>query len=97
MADESFSGWKNWDTWAVYLWATNDEQFMRSKHEPWLKNIKNKMKKGVYDRKQMIPAIKKYYVPEVIKIAKKNGDDINIKKVNVEEIVEHLEQEAREY
>jgi hypothetical protein len=96
MADETYEGWKNKDTWLTHLWATNDYNFYKSRHEPWVNNIAKKMKKGVYDRNKMLPAIKKYYVREVTKIAIKNGDDVDFNKVSTEEILDTLEQEAKD-
>jgi len=91
---EKYNGWTNWDTWAVNLHATNDYQFYHSSHVPWVKNIARKKKRGIYDRKQMVPAIKKYYIKPIIKTAKEDGDDIDINKVNAVEITEALEDEA---
>ena len=30
MADETYNGWTNWDTWIVALWLGNDEQVYRA-------------------------------------------------------------------
>lgn len=97
MADESYEGWKNWDTWATYLWATNDSGVYNSTHVPWLKNIKAKIASGKYDHKQMVPAIKKYWGAPVLAVAKKNGEDIDKSKIDWDEITTALEGEAKEY
>lgn len=93
----TYIGWKNWDTWAVNLWATNDGNFYKTKHLSWVKNIARKIKSKKYKRDLMIPAIKKYYVKPAISLAKGEGDIIDISEVDVREIVENLEEEARDW
>lgn len=97
MADEEYNGWKNWDTWATYLWATNDSGVYNSTHVPWIKNIKRRIDSGKYDHAQMVPAIKKYWGKEVLSLAKRGGDDIDPKKIDWDEIVRTMESEAKEY
>lgn len=97
MVDETYSGWKNWDSWATYLWATNDSDVYNSTHVPWVKNIKKKLDSGKYDHATMVPAIKKYWGARVLQVAKKGGDDIDPKKIDWDEITTALEGEAREY
>lgn len=97
MSDEEYNGWRNWDTWATYLWASNDHSTYESVHVPWVKNIKRRLDKNKYDRKLMIPAIKKYWGSRVLAVAKKNGEDIDTRKIDWEEITKAIEQEAREY
>ena len=97
MADEEYNGWTNWDTWATYLWATNDSAVYQRVHVPWVKNIKKKIDKPDYDHARMVTAIKKYWGREALALAKKGGEDINSKKVNWDEITKALESEAREY
>lgn len=62
MADESYNGWANWDTWATALYLDNT-QSSSNWIDSWSKNFQKKIKKGTFDKEKARLVVRKYIIP----------------------------------
>lgn len=84
MADETYQGWSSWDTWATELWSDNDQPLYNQK---WaiLKRAKYYKDHGKYDEAKLRKGLRSYY-GRVTTFARKQGEEINNKKINWKEL-----------
>jgi len=85
MTDESYNGWKNWDTWNMMLVLESDER-ANNNLMAWHKNFKRKIARGVFNQEKAESVVKKYLIPA----ARKFDPEIDAKKVDKAEIVKYI-------
>ena len=81
-----YEGWTNWDTWAVALWADNDES-LYARLWSTLESIGKYQAKGQYDEVRARAGLLRI-AKEVARYARKRGEPISNKAVNWDEIVD---------
>ena len=83
---ERYNGWTNWDTWAVALWADNEES-LYNRLWAMLKRIGQYQDKGKYNEAKARAGLLRI-AKEVARYARSKGEPIENEAVNWDEIVD---------
>ena len=83
---ETYNGWTNWDTWAIALWADNEEIPYRHKRA-MLEQIGKYQDKGRYAEAKARAGLLRI-AKEAARYARNQGEPIDNKAVNWKEIVD---------
>lgn len=86
MSNETHNGWTNWDTWAVALWADNDES-LYNRLWAMLEQIGKYQAKGQYDEAKARAGLLRV-AKETARYARKQGEPIDNKTVNWNEVID---------
>ena len=81
--DPNFGGRSNWDTYEAVLVIDSDESLHRS-WESWSENFNRKLRDGTFNETKAKEALRKYLLKEV----KKRDEDIDLKKINMDELID---------
>lgn len=74
----------------AHLWMDNEEPLYRKRFS-WEENIKRKILNGKYERSQMIPAIEKYLLPDILTTMRDHGEftDTEFENVPIPKHIKH--------
>lgn len=87
MADTTYNGWTNWETWNVELWIDNEEPLYRAKQR-FLRTYRGSINESVVQA----------WVHEALPKGTPDFDSIDdYLKVNWKELADHWADEAKEY
>jgi hypothetical protein len=79
----NFGGRSNWDTYEAVNIIESDESLHRN-WESWSANFNRKLREGTFNEAKAKEALRKYLLKEV----KKRDEDIDLKKINMDELVD---------